>query len=661
MFFEVYCSQIFKILTKETRIISGLLIVFILIYVCGFLFPDHWWSTHFIAFISPIMQIPILIAVVWFLFKLYQTSNKNIVSIKPSLQFNSKTIGITSIVFMLLTLVFAMVKDFYGDAYKFNTYLNVVPSIIPEETHKKFFTLSMAPYAGEGTILAVITYITYYFQITYKTTFLIFGAIFGGLFVFTWLHFIKEYIKTKSWRLVLALTGLTAPFLLVFFGHIEIYAPIIFMHLSWLFYAFRYIKHEKRNILWLLVFLLLINLKLHTVSILLIPALGILIWKHFKDNYPGWKQVCLFIITPIFLAGGFIYFFVFNDHIDDRSLQKTAMAFDHIFLPLFSPEPPLDTYNLLSFNHFFDFFSLLFIWSPIALFLLLYFTISKRKAINWNAPEVIISGLSLLLYTVFFFAVNPLLSMPIDWDLFSIPAPLFLIFVATLVMQLEKETTYNSILYASKILALLCLPVFIAHQSERSLSKRLESVAIHVYSTYYEWSAKILNNAYSLADEYNVNRSSRGDDFLEKLRPEAQEGIDYEYSALLLDQGRYYMRVRKQPEKAIALLNSAQKYAPSNNAKLLSLEAHFMLNDYKQAFEVSKELVQIQFPNPKKALKIFIHCSLEAEEYNEAYAACNAFLKNWPGDKTIKEVSYRLSTNDRIGELKFLFNNVNRQ
>lgn len=648
-----------KVLNKETKVLFSTLLVFLIIYCCGFLFPDYWWSTHFIAFISPILQLPILLGVLWLLFKMYRVNNTYLIK-KDNFLINLKTIGLITILFMALTMIFAMVKDFYGDAYKFNSYLAKIPSVIPKGTNEKFLTFKLTPYAGEGTILAMITYIAYYFQVTYKTAFLIFDTVCGGLFVFTWLHFLTSFIKTNVWKIILGLAGVTAPFVLIFFGHIEVYAPIIFILLFWSYLTLLYIKTGKQKFLWLSVVVLLICLKLHSISLLCIPALFILLWKQFKGFYLNWKQVGMFIIVPIFIIGAILYFFVFEDHIDERSLQGNALAFDHIFLPLFSPEAPLDKYDLLSFNHFFDFFSLLLMWSPIALFLLVFFVISKRKKINWNAPEILISGLCLILFVAFFFVINPLLSMPIDWDLFSIPAPFLLVFVAAILIQLESEISAYRILTASKILMLLSLPVFIVHQSEKSLSRRLESVAIHVYSTYYEWTAKIVDNGFSLDDEYKVNRLSRGDALLEKLKPLAREGIDYEYSALLIDQGRYYMRVRKNPNKALILFDSAQKYAPTNNAKLLSLEAYFLKNDYEKAFEVSKELVQIQFPNPKKALKIFIHCSLEAGQYNESFEASKVYLKNWPEDTTVKEVLQRLSNNDRIGELKFLFQNVNR-
>lgn len=640
----------------QTKSIFVILLIFISFYTLGYFFPDYWWSTHFFTFISPIFQILILGIILWFLFKMYGSDHiekRN----KYTFQLHLKTISFVTVGFMLLTLIFPMIADFYGDAYKFNTFLAKIPPAIPKGTHEKFFNFSLAPWAGEGTVLAIITYIAYYFQITYKTSFLIFDAIFGGLFVFTWLHFVHTFIKINSWKIILVLAGITAPFMLVFFGHIEIYAPVFFINLLWIYLALLYIKTEKQYVLGLLVIVLLVSLKLHSIAILCIPALLVLFWKRFKGFYPNWKQVTIFLIAPIFVLGGIVYFFIFEDHIDDRSLQRTAMAFEHIFLPLFSPEPPLDNYNLLGFNHIFDFFSLLFIWSPIAILLLILFIFKKRRHINWNAPEVLVSGLCLFLFIAFFFVVNPLLGMPIDWDLFSLPAPFLLIFVAVLTVQLEKDLSSLKILYAAGVLVMLSLPAFIVHQSEESLSYRLESVAVRMYDTYYEWTAQTIDNAFSIGDEHQINRLERGEFFLDKLAPKAQKGIDYEYCALLVDQGRYFLRANRNPKKALELFALAQEYAPANNAKLLSLEAYFMLNQYKDAFEISKELVQQKFPDSKKALKMNLHCALEADLYQEAHQVSTIILKNWPEDKTTQEVFQRIQNNDRIKELKFLFEN----
>ncbi|MHA7058293.1 hypothetical protein ACWGOQ_0013810 [Aquimarina sp. M1] len=643
-----------------TKSLIAILIAFVSLYIFGYFFPDYWWSVHFIRFTSPIIQVIILVLLLVLGYKLYKTS------INESIEFTRfkltiRSVIIFSISLLLLTIVFPMVQDFYGDAYKFNKFLPKTPTLIPTETHDKFFTFSLSPWAGEGTVLSLITYIAYFLQVTYKTAFILFDAIFGGLFVFFWLQVIRILIKNDTWKVILTLTGITAPFMLVFFGHIEIYAPVFFINILWIYITLLFIKTEKAKYLWLVLLILLIGLKLHSTSVLCIPALFLLFWKNYQGTYPNWKQVSYFVLTPIFIIGLFLYFFYFEDHIDNRSLQSTAMAFEHLFLPLFSPEPPLDQYNLLSFNHFFDFFSVILLWSPIALFLLILLLILKRKEVNWNAPEVLILGVCFILFTTFFFVVNPLLGMPIDWDLFSLPAPYLLAFTAVVVSQVEKYISPSKILYASGIIAALNLPVFVVHQSERALSERLESVAARMYTTYYEWTAKTIEHAYSLNDPFNINRLERGEDFRKKIGSKAQKGIDYEYATLVVDQGRYFLRIQNDPVKALGLFTLAQEYAPAHNAKLLSLEAYFALQQYENAFMVAEELVLLRFPSVEKALKIKLHCALEAQLYQEAFETCTVILKNWPDNKIVEEVYQRLHKNDRIKELKFLFANKFRK
>ena len=172
-----------------------------------------------------------------------------------------------------------------------------------------------------------------------------------------------------------------------------------------------------------------------------------------------------------------LYFFILKDHVDTRDLNTQVMAFDRLFLPLFSPEPPLDRYNLLSFNHIFDFLSEVLIWSPIALFILLSIILLARKSIDWNTLPVLTSGVTLLLFGGLFFVINPLLSMQLDWDMMAIPAPAFLVFVAVLAKQAERSFDARKLLLTCMAIAILSIPVFAVHAKPIPLSLRLEASA----------------------------------------------------------------------------------------------------------------------------------------------------------------------------------------
>lgn len=629
------------------------LFVFILsFYGLGIFFPNQFWSTHFITFLNPPLQFliygTISLGLILFFFDKKERT-------LPNLKLNLLSQVFITLLFIILFSIFPQKIDFYGDSYKFNSHLPIIPTLIPSETNNLFFSFSLSAWAGEGTVLALITYIAYFFQVTYKTAFIVLNAVFGGLYIFTWLSIIKTFISTNFWKFSLILAGLTAPFLLLFFGHIEIYAPVIFINLIWLFLAILYSNTSKKSHIIILCLTLLINLKLHTIGVLCIPALGLIIWNYFKGYYPTWKQITGVIIAPIFTAGILLYFFILKDHLDNRSLQTTALAYDHLFLPLFSPQPPLDAYNLFSFNHIFDYFSMVFLWSPLALLITLFCVITYRKKMDWNTPKIKISGLSLFLLLSLFFVINPLLGIPIDWDLFSIPAVYLLMFCVILVTQIETEWKSLKVVYASLLLSLFTLPIFLMHQSEKAISLRLEVLSKYTYSTYYEWTSKIMKNA--LAVNYGTlqEKLHRRAQLLLYLKPKAKKDIDYEYAALLIDQGRDYLRKAKNPKEALIYLEKAQVYHQSKNAKLLSLEAYFSLKQFNKAFEIAQELVVYQFPNEKRALRISIHTALEANKYNEAFFYTKQYLSKWSKDPLIKKVYLGLKNKKDIDQLKLLF------
>lgn len=637
-------------MSKASKTIAIITFVFISFYLFGYLFPELWWSTHFIKFLSPFQIVGLILLLCVTIY-----FNSGISKKLYKFELNSITITSISIGYMLLVICFPMVIDYYGDAYKMIPFLEKTPQQIPEQAHDYFFDFSLNPWAGQNTIYAIVTYIAYYLQVTYKTAYYILNTIFSGLFVFTWLFFITRQLnKNHTWQFILTLTGLTAPFMLNFFGHFEVYAAILFFTLLWFVLAFQYTETlQKKYLIWLLL-ILLVCIKLHAISLLLFPSYFILLLRHFKGIFLRPVTIIKYIIAPIFLIGILLYFFYFKDHNDNRALNTVAMEFDHIFLPLISPDAPLDKYNMFSINHIFDYFSELLFWSPLALALLISFLFLYKSHINFNHPKLIISGLALLLYTCLFFAINPLLGMPMDWDLFAIPAPILLIFLLSICTQLKTKTIPKSFVLLTIILTILSLPVFIIHTSEDALSKRLESLAERTYHSYYEWTDTINERAINMGDQ-TYNYLERMPLFIKKLEPYAQKGIDFEYGKLLRRQGRFYLRETREYEKAIIYFQQSNEYYFSQNNHLLTLEAYFQMEAYDKAYATSKILIHNEYPSLQNAYKISIHCGLEAKLYNEVLLMCNIYLQQWPEDQTVVEVQKRLLNNDRVDELKKLF------
>lgn len=568
------------------------------------------------------------------------------------MSFLQKT-GISLSIFVLFVIL-AQKKCYYGDAFKFNNYLTEIPTAIPKEATQKLFSLSLSAWSGEGTVLALVTYIAYFFNITYHTSFVYFDAFWGATFTFIWLSCIESSIKHKIWRTTLIIMGLSAPFLLIFMGHIEIYAPIITINLLWVFITLQYIKKQKRYLLILAIFTWLIAVKLHTTAILGVFGFILLIIQKQLNYSLSWKQIGIYFISPIYMVGGILYFFYFKDYIDDRSLQKTVLAYDHLFLPIISPNPPLDNYNLLSFHHIFDFVSVIFLWSPLAVFTIAYVIISFKKIIDWNTIEIKIISTTLLFYVSLFFMINPLLSLPIDWDLFSIPAPFLLAFTLILVSQVQHKKENKRLIGISLFFVCLNIPFFMIHQSKKQISLKLASTSNYIYHTYYEWTAQTFENALVIANGSLDENIVKREEFLNTLAPYAQKNIDYEYTSILNTQGKAYLKYKNNPKKALKYFKKAYRYSKSMNTQLLAVEAYFKLKDYQNAYLITEELITKKFPSEKKALTMAIHISLAADNYKNALDLSTVYLKKY-NTPLIKEIHQRITLNRDLKTLKNIF------
>lgn len=622
---------------------------FILLYVLGYIFPNLWWGTHFFSFLDGFTKLLLSTLVIGLLFIQFR---KNSIDLSGKLNFNLWFRIIASVIFCFLIYKFPVIKDYYGDAYKYLDLKNKLIPIIPDGTHEAFFSLSIAPDAGEQKILAIITYLGYFFKVDYLGAFQILNSIFGGLFFFTWIYFINNQFQRLFSKIIMILAGFSAPWMLFFFGHMEIYAPIYFFNLLWLTLAIQYIKNNKRIILIILGILLPIAVLIHSSALLYLPGLLFVIVK--PKNFT-WRKVGIFLFAPIAIAGSYLYFFYFEDHIDDRSFRNgTIKAWEHLFLPLFSPEAPLQRYNMLSFNHIFDYFNMILLWSPITLFVFLFIVLTKRKVIHWNKPEVLFIGSITILYMGLFFVINPLISMPRDWDLFSLPAIPLLILTTILYTEVEDSILNKNIIANIAIVFVLSCSIFPIHYDRNKLGNRLEALAFRINDSYYVWTSETFSFANDCRNK-NPNYIQLNEKIIDKLRPNAQKGIDYEFAEILYEQGKAYYNKKKLLNSSLEKYEEALVYFPNHNqSKMKMIEPYFLQQRYDEAFELAKDLTQIGYPNPEKAHRIALHCAIEAEQFNEALLISTYYTKNWKND-FINEVHNKLTKGDSLNQIKYMF------
>jgi len=186
------------------------------------------------------------------------------------------------------------------------------------------------------------------------------------------------------------------------------------------------------------------------------------------------------------------------------------------------------------------------------------------------------------------------------------------------------------------------------------LSKRFESLGKHIYFSYYEWSAKVIE--YGLGQDENPESIiNRRENLIASLKPFAIKNKDREFTSLLIKQANHYIE-NNQPKKSLIYLNEAEIYYPQNKLiPLYKMESYFFLKEYKLALEEANYLVDINYPSEQKALLIAIHCAIESRKYDEALKYCNTYLEKWK-DSVIEEVKNRIESKSNLEQLSNLFN-----
>jgi hypothetical protein len=368
------------------------------------------------------------------------------------------------------------------------------------------------------------------------------------------------------------------------------------------------------------------------------------------------KGLVVSVVLPVLLVGLIVYFFVLEDYKDPRSLLVTVYGMDRLFLPLFSPDAPLDNYNLLSLNHIFDFLILPFLWSPVSIYLIVVMLGKQRKSIDWNHTPLILVGLLLLLNCMLFFAINPLLSMPIDWDLFCLPAIPFLIFTALLMQQLEQiDFSVSQLVPGVLAISIISLPFFVLHSSTPMLSERYKSLGMRIYDSYYEWTFKKINYALEINNEDQKGQFVDRNKVIEEMRPKARIGVDPEFGQFLTVQGKYLLRDSKKLKESLPYFIESDIYNPDNpNNTILHMEALFGLRRFEEALEKSLLLVELGYPTKEKSISIVIHCALKSNKYDLAKRYTTLYTQQFQNE-VIDEVHYGLMNDLDVNRLHLLF------
>lgn len=521
----------------------------------------------------------------------------------------------SAVIYGFIVWLFPVATDIYGDSYKYQPAINRVISD-STESWGLLLNLSVDAWAGQETYRGLVQLVSYYFQVDGSTSFRILGCFFAVLFSFVWIRFVLSESENQFFRITLIIVGLFSPFTLVFFGRLEVYSLPIFTNLIWAISLVKIARLQKIRLKNLLVLgiVFLANLKAHPIGLLTLPGTAVVALSGLERfRALSGKSIIAFIIIPVFAIGIVAYFFIFEDHVDNRSLNTTAMQYDHLFLPMFSPAAPLDRYNLFSLNHILDFVNLLLLCSPGLVVLFLVSLRIKRLQLHQAA---LVS--TVILYAALLFAINPLLTMPIDWDLYTSIVPLGLVFVAS--AQVSKP---KSISRFALSLSVLMMSFFTIHQTTEGISKRLLSLTQHVYGTYYAWTGILTEKAMNIhprsAPEYELVYQEH----IMQLAQVRINGVNDQLAEVIKEFGKWYLREMNQPVDAEKQFKEALKLdSMCWNAQLLITEALYEQQRFEEAFQSAASLKRFgRDDQRKKVLLMMIDCAQQANLIDEAIRA----------------------------------------
>ncbi|MCB0395705.1 MAG: hypothetical protein KDD36_03570 [Flavobacteriales bacterium] len=628
------------------------LVACLVLYVIGIFFPQQAWGIHFLSFTGtlPVFVTGIYILLVWLM------PVKTLSWREPGVK--SWVVPATvSLVMMALIMAFPIVEDFYGDAYKFKSYVGVRITEIPDMAKDAMFRLNASPWDGEKTILSGTTYLAYATGWTYGRVFLMLDVLCAVICVLIFGMFVLHFLKGHPLKWPVFIAVMTLPMWWIFFGHMEIYAPVMLVHTAFLLLLVVAFTKCSRRYWGVSVVFYVLAVKMHGTALLYAPALlvtGLYVFGKIRAQQLSWKMLGRWVVVPQILGGLILYFFVFGDHRDERRIQHVSEAFERLFLPLFSPPPPLDHYNLFSGYHILDFMNAAFLWSPFAWVLMA--SLWKCRVRVRNLKGIVpLMAVTFLVTAGFYFMINPLLSMPMDADLFSLPSS---VLVVLMICVIKECPVPGSVVFWKRVslsLVPLMFGVIWVNSNRQMLSARLEVLARYNFVSYYEWTAKILGHAFALEPDYE-RKKERWVNAIDSFRPQVDSGYSNEYARLLTLYARYLIRDKKMYDEGIAYLQEAWTHDHEDLDNLMyTMEAWFLKNRFDKAYEYALLLKEYGHPNKPKSYKIALHCAIGAGMYAEAQALSKEYIEQWDDSEQVREVYRRLKENDSPETLMALF------
>lgn len=634
-----------------------------LVFLLGWLFPEPFWGVHALAFLPPALSVGLLgTSLVCLIFPLFKPQ-PGIALKTPWLSQNLQqwvVPSVLSIISILLFAGFSMDSHPYGDSYFLQQSVDYeAPKWGIKWVRDLFHFEPLNPKGGTLSVYALVNFISASLQVPGIRAFELMSIGSGGLFVFLWSFFVIRQIPGSGDRILLLLIGFSASIFLQFFGHLEVYGPSLALSTGFFLVASESFKNPRGLAWWLLIPVFLLNLKFHFTAYLLFPALLLAFLHPFAKDSEfirklfTWKGILLRFLVPLGVGAVLVFVVVTESVYGPRAYTEDTLT-EVLFLPVVSTDgAPLDRYNLFSGYHFWDYLNMALLWSPLAIAILAGLLLGARKSVDWNKPAVIVAGVALISYLGAFFILNPLLGMAFDWDLYSLPAPALLAFTL-LVIRNRKEKKF-SLLPLGMGLSILAFAFILVHFSRPAFSERLESIGRWHFKTYNIGVSTAFEEAFELEDDPQMVLERRLQ-VITDLEPYAVPGNDIEYADLLMEEGKRHFYELNDRIRSLEYYQKAYYYCPYLAENIYELVInHFLLGQYKEALNYCPQVIELGYPDKRKAYRVSIHTAVMAKARPLVRSWCEGYLKGRPEDAFIRSVLDAANRNEDWATLEAMF------
>lgn len=630
---------------KKRALISGSFIY--AFYVLGVLFPEKFWASHHLSFLGPYWQVLFLILAGFGLWSTHWESASNLlVPQKETSTIWTKWLLILPLLAGAFATAFPIFEDAYGDAYFIRPELDLKGEAWTMEMTKQLIFLNpFDPKNGVKLLYGVTTALGILFDTTFLSTLRWLEVFLLGVFSLTWGSIVMNSVRGSVARVMLGFAGAFAPVTLIYHSHTETYALSFTMAMVLIWVIQRYFVNRSLKWFFLVLLAWVISLKFHVLFWLVFPAVLLVIADHLSFKWSilervfTWRGIfALVVLGTVAIVAIYLGYGAFNG-----TRFATAEDFYSAFFVPVNPKEgaPYNRYSLFGPAHLLDFLQVMFMWSPIAWFILFSASLRKLRGSEGNRFLQTIT-LVFAAFVLSMFVINPILGMPTDWDLFCFPS-MFLLTIAVVVYgKMEQDVDMRPAMLLVVTLVIFELPTFVVNASESPLSKRYETVGRNEFRNFWAGSSTLFEAAYVLEPNREL-KWIRMQQVLHDLEPASVKGNDLEYAELLRQAANYFME-NGDLKTALTYHQQSLAYHPNlvrNHFEMANVQ--YRLGLYQDAFSHVPRFVQYEYPSRENALKAAVHLSIAVQQFESALRYTDMYLMDQPNDEFMLRVKYYIA------------------